>query len=1068
MDLFLFLQLLINFTPTFSAYTLPTSLATSDFDFCRLAEIGRHPGPYFLKEQCWIGRKAYYRCPNTASYYSIKFDSIDNVLQCFHVVFDSACPEDPLFYQACGHGGCSKYHKQATTPMSCGTYICDMIRSTLPDPLVFGGGWVHHLIQCNNREDCHNTRADEEVCVDPKEYLCNNVCEDTLCRDESQCNGVEYGIQCSHNGYNYLPPSMVCNGVRDCPDGRDEGMCDGPDMLFCNDWFEEGMVIGVPPSSRCSVPYLNLPVCTNGMDQTNCTDPSRTAIRCPIGGYDSSVSKFEVCSGRQLCDDNFNNECVSPEIGCLVHKGRVCDGIVDCPNGGDESKQFCHRLSKLGCVRRLQDAEQDRELQIPISWVGDGVRDCKSGIDEDESYWRVCRIGSVTRYYDIDEPCEDLLVCHPDVVTDVVALPELCDKINSCEIENELCYESRGIPPTQEVVTEWIGGMYLHHCLPGLEGDLQHQMGRCVSVDKYISGPKLELSNVISPVSMVIPAEPISCKHMHGEQYVQLACTGHCTDAQCPLKPIPRSTCKNRPGEVVFAMASDQSVTVLLRSSDTPDHYTKDIFPCDNNHCVETRDVCNLVDDCGDGSDERWCANHFHCRQSGEFIPLSSVCDGHVDCLSYEDECNESCPKTNLFGSDTSIMYASWVIGTLATASNVFSCAVNLGKLRKTTTLESALNRTLLLLVSFGDFLMGGYLLALALINLKFDKNGSYCREKYQWLSSGECKLLGATSTTASQLSLFSMTVLSMFRLTVMDRMIQRRPRKRCLVLIVTSISILILLLSVTLGIVPLISVLEDFFVNGLYYTGVPLFVGMVTKDKHYNVFGVYYGRIRTGLAEMRWTKIRDLVDWMFVKGSKQDDDPIGMSNSTIHFYGNSGVCIFKYLVTMEDPQWRFSILVLAINIVCFALITTSYIFVSVKTIRSHRRTSSGCSNATKRQRTMQTKITAIILTDFACWIPFTIVCLLHFSKLVNASSWYPFFSTIILPINSVINPHLYNDVLIRKLLATLRKTGQKIGNSTVVETVQMGLRKQHFVSPSEIKDDVVKPDQREQTDTAL
>ena len=184
----LFLLLLINLTPASLFATSPTtslatpdfdsspptSLATPDFDSCRLAEIGRHPGPYFLKEQCWIGRKAYYRCPNTADYYSLKFDTIIENLLCFHIVFDSACPDDPLFYQACGHGGCSKYLKKATTPMSCGTYVCDVIRSTFPYPLVFGGGWVHHLIQCNNRVDCHNTHADEEVCVDPVEYLCND------------------------------------------------------------------------------------------------------------------------------------------------------------------------------------------------------------------------------------------------------------------------------------------------------------------------------------------------------------------------------------------------------------------------------------------------------------------------------------------------------------------------------------------------------------------------------------------------------------------------------------------------------------------------------------------------------------------------------------------------------------------------------------------------------------------------------------------------------------------------------------------------------------------------------
>ena len=52
--------------------------------------------------------------------------------------------------------------------------------------------------------------------------------------------------------------------------------------------------------------------------------------------------------------------------------------------------------------------------------------------------------------------------------------------------------------------------------------------------------------------------------------------------------------------------------------------------------------------------------------------------------------------------------------------------------------------------------------------------------------------------------------------------------------------------------------------------------------------------------------------------------------------------------------------------------------------------------------------ISAIILTDLFCWVQFTIVCFLHFGKVIDATSWYPIFSVITVPINSVINPLLY------------------------------------------------------------
>ena len=135
-----------------------------------------------------------------------------------------------------------------------------------------------------------------------------------------------------------------------------------------------------------------------------------------------------------------------------------------------------------------------------------------------------------------------------------------------------------------------------------------------------------------------------------------------------------------------------------------------------------------------------------------------------------------------------------------------------------------------------------------------------------------------------------------------------------------------------------------------------------------------------------------------------------GVAGKKVHFYGNSGVCVFKYLVTMTDPQKWYSVVVLAVNLLCFMLISISYIIIQTKTASSSK-SLSGAKNKefARRNRKLQAKVSAIILTDFLCWIPFTIVCFVHFGGAVDATMWYPIFSNIILPINSVINPLLYD-----------------------------------------------------------
>ena len=145
---------------------------------------------------------------------------------------------------------------------------------------------------------------------------------------------------------------------------------------------------------------------------------------------------------------------------------------------------------------------------------------------------------------------------------------------------------------------------------------------------------------------------------------------------------------------------------------------------------------------------------------------------------------------------------------------------------------------------------------------------------------------------------------------------------------------------------------------------------------------------------------------------------------------------MFKYLVNQQDPQRWFTVSVLLVNLVCFIIISLSYVVINVKTTQSSRGLA-GSKNKklTERNRKVQLKITAIIFTDFMCWVPFTIICFLHFGEVIDATLWYPIFSSIILPINSVINPLLYDALLgticLRPFKATYRKA------STIITSIR-------------------------------
>ena len=151
-------------------------------------------------------------------------------------------------------------------------------------------------------------------------------------------------------------------------------------------------------------------------------------------------------------------------------------------------------------------------------------------------------------------------------------------------------------------------------------------------------------------------------------------------------------------------------------------------------------------------------------------------------------------------------------------------------------------------------------------------------------------------------------------------------------------------------------------------------------------------------------------------------------------------MCLFKYLVSEEDPQKGYSICILIVNSICMILISVSYLNVMMRATQSRRKSvaikSAACK---KRDMRMQVKISAIILTDLIAWLPFIVVCFLHFGNIIDATSWYPIFSVVLIPINSVINPLLYGAETFKTFITNPIKRVQTIVRSSRPSRMEIG-----------------------------
>ena len=918
------------------------------------------------------------------------------------------------YCQVCGFSGSNPNWKNFVDRQSvCGLLIC---RRWVIEKYVLHATSLIDI--CSKKVYCTNFPDLEKIgcstLSETESIICNGFCDKPWCVDESECNGFKYGIFCQPFSV-YLPPSSVCDGAKQCNTYHE-------DEKYCQRALDEGFPSCLNGEirrplfnfTRCAAINMVLsnelqPYCSNYIDQTNCTDPSKVGLMCYIQDYGlSTVSKFMVCGELRvgLCANKMDVQCVSPSLGCTVHKHQLCNGVNDCPHSSDELLAVCQTKTKKHCYRSYK---HDYELAIPISWLADGITDCTNGIDEDSSLWPTCGKAETKRYIMENSVCRDLFLCRYGTVRFIIE-SQLCDGINTCGNENKICRISRGVFSVSTTVLKDEYSTRLHYCIKGLE-DLQRQQSPCeTKIFDYFQEDIYGVSKKTHPITY--PQKTFDCRNFFGLAYLYLSCFGACKNSKCPLtRAVRYADCQGQFNDRVYTLVNNQYLTFVTRKAGI---YTNDFFTCENGFCVEYRRICNLIDDCGDGSDESICVNHHRCGDNRSYISLAQKCDNKVNCEDWSDECNDQCGRQIING--LVLKFAAWSIGLLAVVSNVVVLSESTSEVRKANGKSLLLiDKILVMMIGLGDLFIGLYLLSVSVVDIIYGE--SYCKERVKWLTSGYCSALGVISTIGGQISLFSLTLLSLFRAigVSVNRIRSNESNGKAPHFKIVHVLKIVLLLVVPLVAVttliataPLFPLFEDFFVNGLAYDStVKLFTEPIGKDTHFDVIQGYFGRAKN--QTLKWSLIINLVRNMF----SSDYGNLDRKVHKVDFYGNDGVCLFKYFVNYDDPQRIYSLSVQVFNILCFIIVAVSYIIINTTTVNNSNILTQGNNpNAKfvrKRNVKLQRKITAIIVTDFACWIPFVVVSFLHFFKVLDASRTYGVFSIVILPINSIINPLFYS-----------------------------------------------------------
>ena len=281
---------------------------------------------------------------------------------------------------------------------------------------------------------------------------------------------------------------------------------------------------------------------------------------------------------------------------------------------------------------------------------------------------------------------------------------------------------------------------------------------------------------------------------------------------------------------------------------------------------------------------------------------------------------------------------------------------------------------------------MGCYLFIIATYDAIIFKIG-YCQRQIAWITSFECSFIGVFSTIGSQIASFSMTGLSIVRVHgIWNSM--RIPGEVTLikVLKITAAMFSLTLVSIVIAVIPIVKNLENFFVNGIRFSdGLKIFIGTPNKETLLKVIQAYYGRTRDGT--LKWGLLIKMVSDMFSHDFDYED--LTEKVDKVDFYGNDGVCLFKYFVQNDDPQRIFVWSILSLNFTCFVFISISYLIIGILSRRSSKSLASSQNRRQieARNRRMNQRIAIIITTDFLCWVPFIVVCVLHSLEILSQNA---------------------------------------------------------------------------------
>ncbi|XP_072042509.1 uncharacterized protein [Amphiura filiformis] len=669
------------------------------------------------------------------------------------------------------------------------------------------GSRAHEYKWCDRIPDCIDEVDEEDCTCSADEYRCNNgrclrpssrcngKCDCMDCDEENNCGDItcspDNGMLCGFDHEHQYPPTCVrkeyiCDDKNDCGDWKDEFQCN---RTSCDAFFRKCSRDGSRDDPRCAPIETfcdGMPECYMGIDEDleSCPHKNETSCKedefecatgqcqkmkyrcdayadcwdmsdetgcesytCPAGhwkcaaGHCISASKRcdfkpdcfiidgqrdmsdeEDCNIRECVDDEFtcgNGECVPDWYRCHLHDSGGCKDRshlincddFQCPNGTHKCRKSYCIGPEMFCNRRL---------------------DCNDWSDE--------------------EGC--LQECGPR---------DNCHCINHIARCENLDFSYIHLPDFESGITNfYLRGNYLNK---SFSKELFSEMDRTVMLD--LSNNKISVLGV-GTFQMLwrlksLDLEDNSIVHIQSDTFNGLSnlrslrlqgnfITGIEPDSFNGLGQITTLDLSNQNLQEISvgAFTGLHSLTFLNLSNNAIKTIPNGAFfglrklqILD----ISSNKISNINDKVFYGLPE---LRELH---TDEFR-FCCIAKGIAKCYPEPDEFS-SCEDLM---SNAFLRMCLWIQGIIAFVGNLVVIIWRLKNKR-----DNKVHSFLITNLAFGDFCMGIYLLIIAVVDAYY--RGVYSLFDKQWRQSELCKFAGFLSTFSSELSVFSLTIITLHRL---------------------------------------------------------------------------------------------------------------------------------------------------------------------------------------------------------------------------------------------------------------------------------------------------------------